>query len=368
LVREDIGSREKDFAHKPGNLPEYVLPEKYVSGTLRGKGFEDTVFRIIDPQLFFTKRVGDFLFMRNVRIQPNTSNNKVSFVISSFCAFAVMLLLISISLAAQQFTDELNRQVTLNQFPPQRLISVAPNITEILFALGLENQIVGVTDFCDYPVAAKKKPKIGGFSNPNLEQIIALKPDLVVITADSNQDAMTKQLWRLNIPVYIINPQTIFGILTTIHNIGQITGTLAAADKLNLQLQQRIEQVEKKTLGLKKPKVLFLWSEKPLITAGLGTFTDSLIELADGINIAHASKIKYPKYSMEEIIRQQPEVIIVANMQNQIDTTVYSRWQKWIQIPAVRNHQVYSINSDIMARPAPRIIDGLEELEKLIHK
>ena len=190
----------------------------------------------------------------------------------------------------------------------------------------------------------------------------------MVITADSNQDAMTKQLWRLHIPVYIINPQTIFGIMTTIHHLGEVTGTLAEADKLNLQLRHRIDQVEKKVLGLKKPKVLFLWSEKPLITAGQGTFTDSLIDLAGGINIAHTSKIKYPKYSLEEIIRQQPEIIIVANMQNQIDTTVYSRWQKWNQIPAVRNHRVYSINSDIRARPAPRIIDGLEELEKLIHK
>jgi iron complex transport system substrate-binding protein len=278
-----------------------------------------------------------------------------------------MLFIISYSYAQSIFTDELGLRIVLNQFPPQRIVSVAPNITEILFTLGLDTQIVGVTDFCDYPESAKQKPKIGGFSNPNLEQIIALKPDLVVVTADSNQDAMAKQLLRLNIPIYVINPQTIFGILTTIHRLGEVTGTVAQSDKLNQQLHQRINQIKQKTQGLQKPKVLFLWSEKPLITAGRGTFTDSLIALAGGINIAHVSKIKYPKYSMEEIIRQQTEIIIVANMQNQIDSIVLSRWQKWIQIPAVQQKKVYSINSDLFARPAPRIIDGLEELAKLIH-
>jgi iron complex transport system substrate-binding protein len=305
--------------------------------------------------------------MRIDRMRANDSNIKINFLMVYICTFVIILYFSSIASAATQVTDELGQQISLNNFPPQRIISVAPNITEILFALGLDNQIVGVTDFCDYPIAAKLKPKIGGFSNPNLEQIIALKPDLVVITADSNQDAMTKQLWRLNIPVYIINPKTIFGILTTIHHLGEVTGTVTTANNLTQQLQHRIELVQHKVKGLPKPKVLFLWSEIPLITAGQETFTDSLIELAGGLNIAHESKIKYPKYSLEEIIRQQPEIIIVANMQSQIDTTVYSRWQKWNQIPAVRNHRVYSINSDIMARPAPRIIDGLEELELLIH-
>ncbi|MDI6784573.1 MAG: cobalamin-binding protein [bacterium] len=278
-----------------------------------------------------------------------------------------MLCSISLTQAQVQVTDELGRTVILNQFPPQRIISVAPNITEILFALGLDTQIVGVTDFCDYPEIAKKKLKIGGFSNPNLEQIIALHPDLVVVTADSNQDAITKQLLRLKIPVYVINSQSVFGMLTSIRYLGEVTGTSQPAEKLISDLQKRIDTVVQKTQSLPKPKVLFLWSETPLITAGQGTFTDSLISLAGGTNIAHNSKIKYPKYSLEEIIRNQPEIIIVANMRNQIDSTLSSRWQKWGQFPAVKYNRVYSINSDLFARPAPRIVDGLEELAKLIH-
>ncbi|MFB3894962.1 MAG: cobalamin-binding protein [bacterium] len=308
--------------------------------------------------------------MQIARIKANVLNSKHKNIYSKIylLTFGIILLLAASVSAAPKFTDEIGRQITLNHFPPQRIISVAPNITEILFALGLEKQIVGVTDFCDYPAAAKSIPKIGGFSNPNLEKIISLKPDLVVITADSNQDAMTKQLWQLKVPVYIINSQTIFGIMTTIRKLGEVTGTNTTANNLTQQLEHRIELVHLKVKALPKPKVLFLWSEKPLITAGQGTFTDNLIELAGGINIAQASKIKYPKYSLEEIIRQQPEVIIIANMQNQIDASVYSRWQQWSQIPAVRNHRVFSINSDLMARPSPRIIDGLEELEKLIHQ
>ncbi|MCX7920275.1 MAG: cobalamin-binding protein [bacterium] len=308
--------------------------------------------------------------MRVERIQLNPANTtpKIHLLIVLVSFFLVLLFFTAYSATQVTVTDELGHKVVLPQFPPKRIVSLAPNITEILFALGLESRIVGVTDYCDYPERAKSKPKIGGFSNPNLEQIIALRPDVIILTADSNQDAIANQLARLNLPYYVINPESIFGILTTIRRLGEVTGTVPQAESLIQQLEQRILQVQRRTQGVPKPNVLFLWSEQPLITAGQGTFTDSLISLAGGNNLAHNAKIKYPKYSLEEIIRQQPEVIIVANMLNQADTTVYTRWQKWQQIPAVRNHRVYSINSDIIARPSPRIIEGLETLETLIHR
>ncbi len=263
------------------------------------------------------------------------------------------------------FTDALGRQVSPKVYPPQRIISLAPNITEILYAIGAQDQLVAVTDYCKYPPEARQKEKIGGFINPNLEKIVSLNPDLVIVTADSPQDKLFGQLERLRIPVFVINPGSLNETFQTISQIGEVCGRKENAEKINVSLRQRVAKIEEKIKSALRPKVLLLWSEDPLITAGKDTFTDDLIQLAGGINIAHDSNIKYPKYSMEEILRRKPDIIITTSMDEK--SALWERWKTWTEIPAVKNKRICSMSCDFIARPAPSIVDGLEQLVKVIH-
>jgi iron complex transport system substrate-binding protein len=265
-------------------------------------------------------------------------------------------------------SDELGHQLILSNQPPQRIISLAPNITEILYAIGADQQLVGVTDYCLYPPQAKSKTKIGGFINPNIEKIVSLKPDIVIMSADSNQQNIYTQLLRLKIKAYVINPDNLDKTFATILHLGEITGHSPKARELVMSLQKRVKTVETSVKGKAHPKVLFLWSEAPLITAGSGTYTHDLIVKAGGTNIAASSPIKYPKYSMEEIIRIQPDIIISAAMGSDTKTAnKNSLWQAYKVIPAVKNGRIYSINPDLLARPAPSMISGLEEMARMIH-
>jgi len=271
-------------------------------------------------------------------------------------------------LNSKTVSDELGHQLALSNQPPQRIISLAPNITEILYAIGADQQLVGVTDYCLYPPQAKSKTKIGGFINPNIEKIVSLKPDVVIMSADSNQQNIYAQLLRLKIKAYVINPDNLDKTFTTILHLGEITGHSKKARELVSSLHKRVKTVETSVKGRTHPKVLFLWSEAPLITAGSGTFTHDLIEKAGGTNIAASSPIKYPKYSMEEIIRIQPDIIISAAMGSDTKSAnKNSLWQAYKVIPAVKNGRIYSINPDLLARPAPSMISGLEEMAKMIH-
>jgi len=267
-----------------------------------------------------------------------------------------------------EWKDALGHIVRLKSYPPQRIISLAPNITEILYSLGVQDRIVGVTDVCKYPSEARKKEKIGGFINPNLEKIVSLNPELVIQTADSNQQRIYDQLVKLKIPVYVINPIDLEKTFQSIARIAELCGKKKESDNLILTLKQRVDNVRKKVKNVYHPQVLFLWSEEPLITAGKNTFTDNLIELAGGNNIAHDSNIKYPKFSMEEILKRKPEIIITSAMdEDKSPKTILEKWQTWTDILAIKNKRVYSIDSDLLARPAPTIVDGLEKLAQIIH-
>ncbi len=283
-------------------------------------------------------------------------------------AIALLSIILSQPALSRTYQDELGHKIQLGSQPPQRIISLAPNITEILYALDADKQLVGVTDYCLYPPQAKSKSKVGGFINPNLEKIVALRPDIVLISADSNQQTVYDQLLRLKIKVYVINPDNLEKTWATILHLGEISGHSQKAQALVGSLKKRVNAVQAKVKGKSRPRVLFLWSENPLITAGPHTFTHDLIEKAGGINIAASAPVKYPKYSMEEIIRIQPEIIISGDMGSQAKVSEKnSIWQNYKVIPAVQNNRIYAINPDFLARPAPSIVEGLEEMAKLIH-
>ncbi len=252
---------------------------------------------------------------------------------------------------------------------PMRIISMAPSLTETLFALGLGSRVVGVTNFCNYPPEAREKEKIGGFINPNLEKIVSLKPDLILATLDGNKKGVIDKLKELGLSVNVINPRNIEEILGSITQIGELTYRHKRAEELVSSMKRRIGKVVKSVKGLSRPPVLFIYGEDPLITAGPGTFANDLIKLAGGRNISEDSWIPYPKYNLEEILIKKPERIFISSMEvtEKAPSKVIERWKKWPAIPAITKERVFLINGDLIDRPGPRIIEGLEILARRIH-
>jgi len=265
------------------------------------------------------------------------------------------------------FTDEAGRTVEVDR-APQRIVSVAPNVTEILFALGLENRLVGVSTYCQYPPEARKKEKIGGYINPSLEKIVALRPDLVIGIAEGDLRTFVDKLAGLKIPVYIANPRDALEVTASIRGIGEVTFAPDPAREIVRSMEERIRRIREKVQGLGRPRVLHILDFNPLISAGKGTFVDDLIRLGGGRNVAEAAMGKYPRFSMEEVLVQDPEVILLASMKSQ-DPMVKQRrwWERWKTITAVKEGRIYVLDSDLIHRPSPRIVEGLEQVARAIH-
>lgn len=274
-------------------------------------------------------------------------------------------------LATEKFpitiTDDLGKQVTIEEVP-QRIISLSPSNTEILFALGLGDRVVGVTNVCNYPPEAKEKEKIGGYSNPSLEKIINLKPDLILATF-GNPGKLIDQLKKFDLPVVGLNPKTIEEIFGSIELVGKITDKEEKALELVENLRGRTEKVLAKTEKLtqeQRPRVLYVVWYKPLWTAGSGTFIDELIQKAGGINIA-GDLSGWPKMSLEAVIEKNPEIIIVGEGHPGGLIETVKAESTLSETDAFKNNKIFIIDADIVSRTGPRIIDALEEMAKIIH-
>lgn len=264
-------------------------------------------------------------------------------------------------------TDDLGREVTIEKIP-QRIISLSPSNTEILFALGLGDKVVGVTNFCNYPPEAKKKEKIGGYSNPSLEKIIDLKPDLI-LASFGNPGKLIDQLQNLKLTVVGLNPKTIEDIFGSIELVGKITGEEEKASKLVKNLREKMERVTfiTKNLTLKqKPRVLYIVWYKPLWTAGSGTFIDELIQKAGGVNIA-GDLSGWPKISLEVVIKKNPQIIIVGEGHPRGLIKKVKAESTLSGTDAFKNNKIFTIDADVVSRTGPRIIDALEKMAKIIH-
>jgi len=268
---------------------------------------------------------------------------------------------------ALDVTDETGRPVHIAA-PPRWIVSLAPGITEMLYCLGLENKIAGVTTFCDWPAAAREKTRIGGFTNPSIEKIVSLKPDLILATADGNRLETVQQLERLGLAVYVINPSDTQGVLNSILRIGEITGREEEARKLAGELQGRLDGLARRVNTLKKPRVFFQLGLEPIVTAGRGTLIDDVIGRAGGINVVGRSFAHYPRYSAEGIIGASPDVIVFAPMINDNKFEVVKRfWNNFPQVPAVKNGRIYPIDADLINRASPRIFDAIEIMALIFH-
>jgi iron complex transport system substrate-binding protein len=251
-----------------------------------------------------------------------------------------------------------------------RYISLAPSTTEILFALGLNDEIVGVSSYCNYPPQSRSKTRVGDFSHPNIEQIIFLKPDYIFCTG-LEQAPVIERLKQLKFNVYVADPASIKELFISIKEIGKITNKEKTAEELIRNMESDIEAVNSKVRGIapgKKVKVFVeIWHE-PLMTAGKNSFVDELITLAGGINVAHDIQRPYSIFSAEKVVKLNPGCIIMAYMDKESPLKLIQGRFGWSEIDAVRNKRIFNdINPDILLRPGPRITEGLKELYKRLY-
>ncbi len=251
---------------------------------------------------------------------------------------------------------------------PARIVSFAPSITELLFALGQGDRVVGVTRHCDYPPRARDLPKVGSYVNLDLERIAALRPDLCLAVKDGNPKATVLRLENLGIPVFAMDPMNLEEVLGAVEDLGALIGAETEAEKLVKDARARITAVEAALSGITtRPRVFFQIGDSPVISAGSPTFIDDLINRAGGHNLASGPS-RYPKFSREEVIALGPEILVVTSMSAADDgERVFEGWSRWDSIPAVRDRRIFLVDPDLFHRAALRLVDGLETLAEIIH-
>lgn len=260
--------------------------------------------------------------------------------------------------------DALGREIKV-ELPVQSIVSIAPSNTEILFALGLGANVIGVTEACDYPTDAKLKPKVGQVEM-NIEKIVEMSPDLVVAVAGM-QMPVIETLSDLGITVLALDPKTLQGVLDSITLVGKTTGRDEAASLLTQELGNEIQDIQSKAAeavaGEGRPKVFVEIWDDPLMTAGPGTFIDELIRIAGGENISGDAGMEWPEFSLEVVLERDPEVIITVWR----DADDVRGRPAWKHVSAVKTGRIQKMNPDILTRPGPRLVQGLKELLEIIH-
>jgi iron complex transport system substrate-binding protein len=267
--------------------------------------------------------------------------------------------------------DQLGRTVTLETTDPQRIISLAPSHTETLYALGLADRLVAVTDYCNYPPEAEEKPSIGGFSTPNIEEVVAMDPDLILAT-NIHESEVIPQLEAKGLTVVATNPTTIDEVIESMTLIGKVTGTEEAAAGLVADMQNRFKTVTDKTVMLteaEKPLVLYIVWHDPLMAAGSGTLHDELIRTAGGINIA-ADLESYAVIEFESVVAGNPQVMIAGigmGTGEDLPLQFIITEERLADTDARINGRIYGIDTDLVGRPGPRIVEALEQFAVFIH-
>ncbi len=267
----------------------------------------------------------------------------------------------------REVTDETGRHVAV-PVDVRRIVSLAPNLTETIYALGAQDRLVGVTNYCDYPADALKKTKIGTALNPSLEAIVGLKPDLVLATTAIDRLETVQALERLGISVYATDPHTVDGILVSIRNVGDVIGAPQQGDALATSLASRLAQIKQQLAGSAPKRILFVVWEKPLITMGKNTFLADAVRRAGGESVIHLTQ-NWPTVSLEEAVRQQPDALVFASGDPQNTEKEYANLSAepgWRVLHAVEQRHIITV-SDAIARPAPRLIDAIEELARALH-
>ena len=267
----------------------------------------------------------------------------------------------------REVTDETGRSIRIPQ-PIRRIVSLAPSITETLYALGLQDELVGDTDYCDYPPDAQRKPKVGGAINPSVEAIAALHPDLVLVTKALNRLDTVRALEALNIPSYATDPHTVAEILSSTQHLAELLGVPQSGTSITGDLQQRLAATQQLLSRFPPRRVLFVVWPQPLISIGKKTFLADALLYAGATSIIDSSQ-DWPQISLEEVVREQPEFLVFAESHASeappgIDSL--ANLPGWRVLDAVKNRR-YALVSDAVNRPSLRIVSAIEALAKQLH-
>ncbi len=285
-------------------------------------------------------------------------------VLMSYCIFTTLAVT---PLSARLIIDQTGEKIELPR-EPQRVITLAPGLTEMVFSLHAEDKLVGTTSYSNYPEAAQKIPRVGSYVQLDLERIVASKPDLCIAIKDGNPRRAVDAIKALGIPVFAINPRSIEQIMDAFVLLGDILGASKRAEELVSDMKHRLILVKETVASNQaRPRVFFQIADIPIVSAGKDSYIDSLITLAGGSNIA-GSKTEYPRYSWENIMLLQPEIVLISSMAGgKSPELLKASWQRWPEIPAVKNNRIYVVNADLFNRPSARLITGLEILAKILH-
>jgi len=264
-----------------------------------------------------------------------------------------------------EVTDEAGRHVTL-PVKIDRIVSLAPNLTEIVYAVGAGDRLVGRTSYCDYPPQAKSVTEVGDTLHPSVERVIALKPQVVLVSTASQLENFTRQLDEQKIAVYVTNPQSLDQVFASIEKLGNLFGKSDVAAKLLDDLRRRAKTVESATAPLKPVRVFYQVSDQPLYTIGRDAYLTDLIKRAGGISVTADVPTAFPRFSDEAALASKPDAIILptGGSMGNANAAVAPALKN---SPAVRDNRVYKINDDLLSRPGPRLVDGLEQLAKTLH-
>lgn len=258
-------------------------------------------------------------------------------------------------------TDDLGRQVLIRT-PIERAVSLAPSLTESIFAVGAGDKLVGVTTYCNYPEAAETIEKVGDTQTPNIERIVALKPDVVFVSTASQLEAFMRTLDQQGIAVYVMDAKSIAEVIDDLRTLGGLLGTESAARSLATDLEGRVRKIELTEGPEAGPRVFIQISNEPLFTIGRESFLTELIGAAGGESVTKDVPSAYPKLSKERASAMNPEVIILSDSDDNREPNVVFKNSE-----AVKNGRVYRINADIISRPGPRLVDALEQIAEFLY-
>jgi cobalamin transport system substrate-binding protein len=325
---------------------------------------------------------------RRVLLPRFVRNNKINYLVRSLsrpCAIAFLFLPVCADLMAAQIstarfapqesvrvtrelTDEIGRRV---QIPERvnRIVSLAPNVTEIVFALGEGKHLAGDTDFCDYPAEAAQMPHVGGPVNPNLEEIASLMPDLVLATKSINRRETVDALVHVGLPVYVTDePHSVEEMIVSVEHIGRALSVEKSAAALADDLRGRLTELDRRLAGVAPRRVLFVVWTRPIISVGRDTFIADALRRAGGQSIVE-TQAEWPHISLEEIVRLQPEVLVFASAHagdTQHDIDALRTRPGWKDLTAMQQSRIVVV-SDAINRPAPRMVDAIEHLARALH-
>ncbi len=266
--------------------------------------------------------------------------------------------------------DDLGREVRLSA-PARRIVSLAPNLTEIVFALGLGDRLVGVTDFCDYPPAARRVARVGGVTSPSAEQVVALAPDLVLATTAGNGREQVLGLASLGLRVVVTDPKDLESVAESFVLIARVAGVPEAGARMAAAFRDRLEAVRRAVAGQPRPRTLLLVWPDPLIAAGPRTFPSRLLDAAGGTNALAGARdavlaAAYPTIGLESLLAIAPDAIVLAAHQGTTLETL-ARLSRYGDVPAIRDGRLAAIDQAILVRPGPRLADAAEQLARALH-